>query len=162
MDAANLLRELSQPEQAVVLQHMEYADFSPGEPLVRKGDPSDCILLILQGTGSVIMPVDGQQPVRLAGVRSGTLVGEVGFLDGASRSATVVAETPLRAAVLKREAFDRLAHNHPRIVQRLLTNMSLDLASRLRKVSVQASPLNHNGTPAPATGSPRSSSLQPP
>ena len=157
LEAASLLRQLTQPEQAVVLQHMEYADFAPGEPLVRKGDPSDCILLILQGTGSVIMPVDGQQPVRLAGVRSGTLVGEVGFLDGASRSATVVAETPLRAAVLKREAFDRLAHNHPRIVQRLLTNMSLDLASRLRKVSVQAAARNHNGMPAPSTGSPRSS-----
>ncbi len=151
LDAASLLRNLSAPEQAVVMEHMEYANFAPGEPLVRKGDPSDCILLILEGTGSVIMPVNGQQPVRLAGVRSGTLVGEVGFLDGASRSATVVAETPLRAAVLRREAFDRLAHNHPRIVQRLLTNMSLDLASRLRKVSLQAAARNHHSLPTPST-----------
>ena len=51
---------------------------------------------------------------------------------------------------------DRLAHNHPRIVQRLLTNMSLDLASRLRKVSVQAAACNHNGLPGPAWG-PRTS-----
>lgn len=148
LEAASLLRQLSSDEQALVMQHMEHTDFAPGEALVRKGDPSDGILLILQGTGSVVMPLDGQPPVRLAGVRSGTLVGEVGFLDGAPRSATVVADTPLRAAVLRREAFNQLAQQHPRIVQRLLTNMSLDLASRLRKVSLQAAARNRNGLSA--------------
>lgn len=147
LEAASLLRQLSSDEQALVMQHMDYTDFAPGEALVRKGDPSDGILLILQGTGSVVMPLDGQPPVRLAGVRSGTLVGEVGFLDGAPRSATVVADTPLRAAVLRREAFNQLAQQHPRIVQRLLTNMSLDLASRLRKVSLQAAARNRNSLP---------------
>ncbi len=153
LEAASLLRHLSSEEQTLVMQHMVYADFAPGEALVRKGDASDGILLILQGTGSVVMPMDGQPPVRLAGVRSGTLVGEVGFLDGAPRSATVVAETPLRAAVLRREAFNELAQHHPRIVQRLLTNMSLDLAARLRKVSLQAAARNRNGLSAPATTS---------
>lgn len=148
LEGASLLQHLSAPEQTVLMQHMVCVDFAPGTSLVRRGDPSDSILLILQGTGSVIMPVDGQQPVRLAGVRSGTLVGEIGFLDRASRSATVVADTPLRVAVLNREAFEQLSHNHPKIVQQLLTNMSLDLAARLRKTSVQAAARYHSHLPS--------------
>ena len=40
--------------------------------------------------------------------------------------------TEVQAAQLTRDSFNELAQSHPHIVQRLLTNMALDLAARFR------------------------------
>jgi SulP family sulfate permease len=144
---SSFLRGLRQEEQALVMQCMVSRRYAPGEAVVTRGEPGDCVLLVLEGSGSVVISSDGKPAVRLSGVRAGTLVGELGFLDGGLRSATVLAETAVLALALERGAFDRLAQEHPRIAQRLLVNMSLDLASRLRKTTVQAAARNRNTVP---------------
>ena len=144
---ASFFRGLSEAEQALVMRHMTVKQYAPGEALVSRGQPGDSVLLVLEGTGSVIISFENKPAVRLAGVRNGTLVGEVGFLDGAVRSATVVAESQVKAMVLERSGFDILAEQHPRVAQRLLMNMSLDLASRLRNTTMQAAARHRNTLP---------------
>jgi SulP family sulfate permease len=53
----------------------------------------------------------------------------------APRSATVEAQTSVCAAVLTRAAYEQLAREHPAIVQRLLTNLALALAARVRSAN---------------------------
>jgi len=130
-----------------LIAHMERLHYERGQPLVQMGDPGDRILLILSGTASVIVPFENQPSVRLAGIRRGSWVGEVGFLDGAPRSAHVIADDRLEALVLTRPAYDLLATEHPMIVQHLLTELSLDLASRLRTASRHAASKNRNTKP---------------
>lgn len=144
---ASFFRGLSEGEQALVMQHMTVKQYAPGEALVSRGQRGDSVLLVLEGTGSVIISFENKPAVRLAGIRNGTLVGEVGFLDGAVRSATVVAESAVKAMVLERSGFDLLAEQHPRVAQRLLVNMSLDLATRLRNTTMQAAARHRNALP---------------
>jgi sulfate permease, SulP family len=144
---AGFLQGLSAGEQALVMQYMTLKQFAVGEALVTRGQPGHSVLLVLEGTGSVLLALDNNPAVRLAGVRSGTLVGEVAFMDGKTRAATVVAESPMAAMVLERKAFDSLSEQHPRIAQRLLMNMSLDLASRLRNSILQAAARRRNTLP---------------
>lgn len=144
---ASLFRGLSDSDQALVMQHMTVKKYAPGEALVSRGEPGDSVLLVLEGTGSVIIAFENKPAVRLAGIRNGTLVGEVGFLDGAVRSATVVAESEVKAMVLERSGFEFLTDQHPRVAQRLLVNMSLDLATRLRRTTMQAAARHRNTFP---------------
>jgi glutaminase len=72
---------------------------------------------------------------RLGLFSTGMAFGEVAMLDGARRSATVVADTDLECHLLKRETFDSLGETHPRIKIVLLTNMALALARLLRKAT---------------------------
>ena len=65
-------------------------------------------------------------------LRRGGVVGEVGFLDGAPRSATVVAQEGLLVAVLTRDTFNKLRESHPDAVHQILINLALDLSFRLR------------------------------
>lgn len=141
---SSFLRGLSEGDQTLVIQRMVSRQYAPGEAMVTRGQPGDSILLVLEGTGSVIISFEDRPAVRLAGVRNGTLVGEIGFLDGALRSATVVADSPVVAMLLERKGFDNLSHEHPRIAQRLLVNISLDLASRLRNTTMQAAARHRN------------------
>lgn len=129
---APFLQGLSAQEQQEVRARMTLHTLQAGEPLVEAGAPADSVWLILAGTASVTVKSARGFEVRLAGMREGTTVGEVGFLDGAARSATVRAETAVQAAQLSRAGFNELAQSHPHIVQQLLTNMALDLAARFR------------------------------
>ena len=137
-EVATLLQGLDADALAQVLERMSWHEFQAGETLVRQGEPSDDIWLVIDGQASVIVPQPDGGTVRLAGVRQGTTVGEIGFLDHAPRSATVVAETRLQACRLSRAAFDELAAEHPAVVQRLLTNMTVELAARLRTTNRRA------------------------
>ena len=70
--------------------------------------------------------------IRLASLRRGATLGEIGFLDGATRSATAVAREDAVVAVLSRADFDALSASEPALIQRLLSNLAVDMAARLR------------------------------
>jgi CRP-like cAMP-binding protein len=59
--------------------------------------------------------------VRLA---PGAYFGEMSLLDGGERSATVVAETPMRLLVIKRRDFTTLLREAPELTQSLLATLS--------------------------------------
>lgn len=142
---AGLLRGLNEVERGLVLQSMSWREHAPGDALVRVGEPGDELVMLLEGNASVVLARDGASPVRLSGLRGGTTVGEVGFLEQAPRSATVLAETLVRVRVMTRATFDTLAEQHPQLVQRLLTNMALDLAARLRHLSSRVASKSGSG-----------------
>lgn len=135
---ASLLAKLSAQDQAVLIQQMAWLDYAPGDVLIRRGDASDCLLVLLQGQASVVVSTPSQAAFRLAGVRSGSLIGEMGFLDRRERSATVVAETAVKIGSLSRAAYEALQRTHPHIAHQLVVNISLDLANRLRNTNAQA------------------------
>jgi sulfate permease, SulP family len=113
---------------------MREKHYQPGEIILKEGEPSNSMLVILQGRASVMMRI-GLREVRLSGMRRGSVVGELGFLDGAVRSATVVAQEPVLAYELTRDAFEALRNLAPETAFRISHNLTLDIAARLRHTS---------------------------
>ncbi len=85
-----------------------------GTVLTRADEPGDEFYLILDGTASV--EVAAEQRVAL---RHGALFGEMSLLDGGPRSATVVAETPVRLLVIIRRNFSRRVRQAEERVERM-------------------------------------------
>lgn len=119
-------------QRRALAQHLRTRSFAPGERILVAGAPSDEMWLIVRGRCSVYLHHGTDQETRLAGVRHGTTVGEMGFLDGAPRSATVVADTEVQAWCLTRAAFQALSAEAPGVVQQILTRLTTDLSTRLR------------------------------
>ncbi len=136
VEAVSMFRELTDAEREVIESRMTQQLYPRGEVIVKAGDPSDALLLVLQGTASVFIHETREgmpdRDIRLAGVRRGATIGEIGFLDGDVRSATVIAQEDVVISSISRAAFDDLSATHPPIVQRLLSNLTVDLATRLR------------------------------
>jgi CRP/FNR family cyclic AMP-dependent transcriptional regulator len=80
--------------------------FETGEALFRQGDPSDVALQILSGSVDVLREV-GDDAIVLGTVRAGEFVGEMGVLEGRTRSATVRAAGPVEAELIERQALAR-------------------------------------------------------
>lgn len=104
--------------------------FFDGDLLLRQGDPSDHVLLLLTGWVRVYSTsVDGQETmVALRG--AGDLVGELAALHGWDRTASVQALTPVDVVQLLREQFVECVHTSPVIAVGLIKQMS----ARLREV----------------------------
>ncbi len=103
----------------------EMTEVSAGKLLAVTGDPGNEFFIILDGTARV--EVSARKPLRLG---PGDFFGEMSLLDGEPRSATVVAETPLRLLVLSRPAFWALLTELPHLSDRIL----LTLSRRVRQI----------------------------
>lgn len=107
---------------------VQWISLSKGELLLRQGDPSDSVYVLVSGRLRAF--VEGDEGRRdLGEVRGGETVGEWGFLSGRPRSATVVATRDSVLARVSREAFDALTAKHPRI----LSHATRDVVGRLRQ-----------------------------
>jgi flavin reductase (DIM6/NTAB) family NADH-FMN oxidoreductase RutF len=97
--------------------------FVEGEFVVREGDPGDELFVILEGEARV-----ERKGSALATFRAGEFFGELAVFDGRSRSADVVAATPLRTLAISRGLISEALAREPRAAWAMLEA----LAGRLR------------------------------
>jgi CRP-like cAMP-binding protein len=97
--------------------------FAPGSTLVRAGDPGKSFFVLLDGNAKVMR--SGGRSRRLG---MGDYFGEMALLDGAPRSADVIAEGEVLALTIDRSGFTKLLGAEPTLAQALLRT----LAARLR------------------------------
>ena len=97
--------------------------FAPDSTLIRAGEPGRAFYVLLDGNARVIRP---RGRARRLGV--GDYFGEMALLDGATRSADVVAEGEVLALTIGTSHFAKLLRAEPALAQALLRG----LAARLR------------------------------
>jgi CRP/FNR family transcriptional regulator, cyclic AMP receptor protein len=112
-------------------------DVAANTVLARAGDPGDQFFLIMDGSARVEVSPDK----RLL-LRPGEFFGEMSMLDGSPRSATVVAETPVRLLVISRQHFSVLLTEVPGLTQTLLVTLS----RRVRQAEAQVEQLRAAST----------------
>jgi len=106
--------ELSQDVHDAVVAVAQDRTFAAGEVILRQGEVSDCLLIILDGVAEVSIVDDGEVH-RIARVGRHTVIGEIGLVTREVRSANISALTSLRAAMLSKEDFESLSGRFPRL-----------------------------------------------
>src|SRR5687768_15415181 len=105
--APTALMQLSHDEARAVVSHMRPHRIGEGTTFIREGDTADTgfMLLVLDGEVAVeSIVVSRTQPITMSVLGPGALIGEMGLLDGAPRSASCTAMSDLRCAILTRDA----------------------------------------------------------
>jgi len=120
-----LFREVSKKGLRSIAAAASDVDVSAGKILVREGEFGRHLYVILGGEALVTR---GDR--RLARLGPGDWFGELAFLDGAPRSATVTAQTDMRVMVLGPREFESVLEREPGIAARLMKTM----AKRIREV----------------------------
>ena len=111
-------------------------EFAAGDIVCREGEEGDRMWLLAKGSVSVrLISTDGRMNLRIASFSRGTTIGEMALIEQARRSANVVADEHVVAYELMRDGYARLLSEHPVIATKLLTNLSRELARRLRRTS---------------------------
>jgi CRP-like cAMP-binding protein len=119
LEEVNLLAGCSRRQLRAIARISEVVEVAEGTVLARSGQPGEEFFLIIDGSARV--EVTSRKRSRL---EPGQYFGEMSLLDGGPRSATVVAETPLRLLVIKRRDFATLLREAPELTQSLLATLS--------------------------------------
>jgi CRP-like cAMP-binding protein len=131
LERVPLLQDCSRRQLKAVARITEIVEAPAGRVLVQAGDPGDEFSLIVDGRARVEVP--DRTPVQLG---PGDYFGEMSLLDGGPRSATVVAETPLRLLVISRRDFATLLADVPELTRSILVT----LTRRLRQAEQSQRP----------------------
>lgn len=132
------LMQLSPEEAKIVVSYMKPLKIAEGTAFIKEGDSRDTAFMMLVLDGEVTVEnivVSRTSAVTVNVLGPGSLIGEMGLVDGEPRSATCTATTNVRGAVLTRTALEELMNNEPRIGGKLMMAVSLRIAQRLRETA---------------------------
>jgi SulP family sulfate permease len=140
--ATSGLLALGIPEAAVaaLLPLVAVDVFEPGDQVIRAGDNSNSVFLLLEGRLDVTLPVaasagEAAGRARVATFTAGTLVGEMALVSGAPRSADVVARTPARCLRLELDVLAQMRTDDPEAAWHLLRAIAGQIERNLRMVN---------------------------
>jgi hypothetical protein len=111
---------------------MRLAQFPPGSPILREGEPVAELYLLITGTVSIVRGERG-----LAQLGPGAWLGEMAMLTGAVSSTTVLAETEVEALSVTQGEFLAAAEEDPTIFRQLAQMLAQRLRSTDRMLGEQ-------------------------
>lgn len=136
--APTALMQLTKQEAKVVISYMLPRKIVSGTTFIREGTKDDTGYMILLLEGEVTVEnivVSRKSPVTVTVLGPGSLIGEMGLLDGQARLASCIASTDVRCAVLSRSALEKLSQEQPETACKLLLAISSRISERLRETS---------------------------
>lgn len=110
---------------------VESLKLAEGEVLIAPGTDKRDLYVVTSGHLTVWTEHDVEQRRRIRQVSVGSVLGEIGFVTGAPRTATVIADVPVSVDVLRRDAFVKLAKSDPELALALQQQLLDRLARRL-------------------------------
>ena len=129
------LAQLSLNDARTVVRYMEPRRVAEGAQFIRAGDRenTDHLLLVIEGEVTVESPTSGGLDGLVVTVLGpGSLIGEMGLIDGAPRSANCTASTRLGLGLLSRDSLVQLVDQEPAVAARLLLAIAKRLSDHLR------------------------------
>ena len=136
--APTALMQLTFAEAMVVVSFMVPSKIPMGTTFIKEGDKTDTgyMLLLLEGevtVESISVSRNAHGTVTVLG--PGSLIGEMGLVDGQARLSSCTASTDVRCAILSREALKTLSIEDPSTAAKLMFAVSLRIAERLREMT---------------------------
>ncbi len=116
---------------AEFMSYLEPRNVAVDEVLCRQGDPSDAIYLVAAGRLVISIEDKTGRALRLRSISTHTVVGEMGFIRGIPRSATVTSEEPAKVFTLTREVFERMRAERPNLAMAFCDFLLRTLADRM-------------------------------
>ena len=113
LSKSKLATELTPAQCQSLAATMTVRDLRQGEVLVREGDTDDHLYVVVSGALGVVKAAGTDNELTLNAMRPGDVVGELSFLDGATRYASLVAMSDTRVLGLSRGDLEGLLERDP-------------------------------------------------
>lgn len=136
LDEIDFFAGVSEEELKALHKILKLREFASGEAICREGDAGDRMWLLAKGSVSVRLEVNDQRGSRrIASLGRGTVFGEMALIEGAPRSASIVADEAVACYELSSDDFNILLRDSPGVAATIMRNTARELARRLRRTS---------------------------
>jgi hypothetical protein len=137
-----LFKGLSHTQVHYIIMAGSLTEIDTGKILFHKGEPSDSMYAIVSGALDVLDPDSDDESDRGSGghklinqLKTGDVLGEMGFLRSVPRSATVVATRPVELLKINWKMIKRLQWLYPPTAQRFFFNLMTLICDRLEDLT---------------------------
>jgi len=115
---SELFSGMSEEEVQQILKELSLISFPSNAKVIEEGDSGDSMYIIKSGRAKVIAHLFGKA-LDLATLETGDIFGEVAFLTGRPRTASIIAEGPLEVYELSRLELEKIIENNPSLLQKI-------------------------------------------
>ncbi len=134
---SRLAAELSDAQCRKLAAVMTMQDLKDGDVLVHEGAPDNHLYVIARGVLAVVRGAEGGDRLTLNTLSAGELAGELSWLDGAERFASLVASGPTRVLGLEREKLESLLAADGELVYRVMRAIVRVVHAIQRRMAMQ-------------------------
>lgn len=121
-------------------------NYLAGEYIFYQGDPGIGLYLIREGEVSISRDGDEKDKINLATFSKGDFFGELALVDGETRSASAIANTDTRLAVIFKPDLDEFIDKYPKKGIKILKGIAQIVAVRLRALNEEYFTLQNKST----------------
>jgi PPM family protein phosphatase len=133
-----LFQHMTYKELLAILGIARGRQFEKGAPIIKEGESGDELFVLFRGRVDVI-----KNGLHIAQLKPGGHFGEMGLVDQAPRSATVVANEDTSAISIDRDSLLRLMRRDSLLAVKLLWSFVQVLSERLRNTNEALADLKH-------------------
>ncbi|MBI5598171.1 MAG: cyclic nucleotide-binding domain-containing protein [Deltaproteobacteria bacterium] len=115
--------DLNDRELEVAANILNKKEYKPGEAVFTEMQDGESLYILKKGEVKACKTAPDGELFTLTVMKDGDIFGEMSFLDGRPRSATVVAISDIEVFVMERKDFEGLVEKEPWVVYKLLKNI---------------------------------------
>jgi CRP-like cAMP-binding protein len=131
--AVPLFESLSDRQLKLLAFTSRRLDYAAGQQLFNSGDVSDSVYVIFEGKAEVIVH-GANGPVSVAEYGRNALIGEMGVLTGAARSASIVCLEPTSVLRIEKDTFVAMLEEFPRLAIAIIRELAVRLERTNRRL----------------------------
>ena len=124
--------DLSDAELTIVANVVKKKDFKLGDTIFKESEDGASIYVIKKGEVKACKTAPDGELFTLTIMKDGDIFGEMSFLDGRPRSATIVAVSDIETYMMEKADFETLVDGNPRIIYKLLKNIVFTIHAIVR------------------------------
>lgn len=134
LDGIPLLADLSAPQMRQLETQCSWRHYKTREQIVDRDSTDSDIYFVVEGKVQIVNYSLAGREVAFAELGSGSFFGELSAIDGAPRSASVVAQSGCLMASLSAVKFTALLEDHPKIMRALLARLTSMIRSNTERI----------------------------
>jgi len=121
--------------EANLRERGEYAKYRKGESLIEENDKSESVFVVMKGMVDVLKEIEWGEPIRIATLSDGAVIGEMGVFLNLKRSASIQARTEVEVISISNRDFLELLRTIPELAIGFLGKYSEKISSLNIKVA---------------------------
>lgn len=128
LQRAPLFADLDSHSMAAIERELSLLVLPGGAPLFRQGEPADSVYVVASGCLGVFRHEDddsAEEPLLMAEIPPGNIVGEMSLLSHGQRTRSVAALRDSEVWRLARSSFDKLTSGHPEVLPALMRSVAV-------------------------------------
>lgn len=129
--------DLNDDELKIVATVINKKQFKIGETVFKEQEAGQSLYVLKRGEVKACKLAPDGELLTLTLLKDGDIFGEMSFLDGRSRSATIVAISDVETYVMEKTDFDTLIDDNPRIIYKLLKNIVYTIHAIVRGMNTR-------------------------